>query len=199
LRYVMNNMYFDGIKVQFLQRLVNYMVTTVIKDLFQLCCSNSVGVGLSLFHSEIEHWLIELHYHQYDSINVRLEPLSQAAKILLLPQKSDLLNTNCREKICPLIRPLDISQILSGYQLNETDSAPVPKEIIEEIAHLDSSYIIQPRTTFDSNRLPEPLHFDFPLEKLDLGLLEIPKIIMDKPGFYFLSIPSLHSSNKTPW
>jgi len=91
-----------------------------------------------------------------------------------------------REKICPLLRPLHISQILSGYKLNITDSFPVSKEIIEEIVQVDSTYT-DTLETFDPNRKSDPLHFNFTMEKLNLDKLEIPKIILDKPGFHFLS------------
>jgi len=200
VKTIFNHAYWNGIKVQFLNRLMFHFVTTVLDGLFRTSCTYTVGIKVSLLHSEIDYWLNE-HYHEYyNTVLEGLQPMQQAGKILLLPRKSDLLQNDLRENIAPYIRPTHIGAILYDYHSDEfsPEESPVTTELIETISHQDSTYTITSHT-YDPNKEPTPLHFNFPMEHIDLETVVLPKVILDKPAFSFLlrkSNPKIKPNNQ---
>jgi len=117
-------------------------------------------------------------------IEVELEPMRQAANILCLSQKADLLNKDFREAVCAVLRPAYIAKILNGYTPDNFDKTKVQQTLIDKIAQQDSTYIHLPNSY--EPKQPLPLHFNFVMDKLKFDRLEIPKVILDKPAFSFL-------------
>jgi len=200
---VMTHIYFDGVKIQFLSALINYFVTSVFELISQRLCSYSVGIQVKLFIEFIERWMTNLirkcDLEYSNIIEVELEPMRQAANVLFLRQKADLLKPDIRETVCHLLRPIHISQILAGYRPDSFDIIPVSEALIEKIAKQESTYIPL-LNTFDP-KSSRSLLFNYPMKKLTFDKLEIPKVILDKPSFSFLN-PKLSPIEKrivSPW
>jgi len=111
--------------------------------------------------------------------------MRQAANILCLSQKADLLKKEFREAVCSLLRPTHISKILNGYHPDNFDKTRVQQTLIDKITQQESTYVKLPNTYNPSEPLT-PLQFSFEMEKLNFDRLEIPKVILDKPAFSFL-------------
>jgi len=201
---IMAHSYFPGVKTQFLNRLLSYLVICVMDGLFKQVCSYSVGVQVKMLIDLIEKWTNDLMKKNGldcpNIIEVELEPLRQASSILCLRQKTDLLKSDIRQALCSLLRPIQISQILDGYRTDNFDKVAVPQGLVEKIVQQDSTYTPLPNT-FDLKLSPRPLQFNFQMDKLNFDRLEIPKVILDKPAFSFLKkrITSNDNLIVSPW
>jgi len=186
---------FDGVKKQFICRIVHYLVASGMEVLFTQACSYSMGIQVKMFITKVEDWVRGKVGQEFIALaEVELEPMRQAANILCLLQKSDLAKQDFREAVCALLRPAHIALILDGYRGDQFDKEPVPQSLINTISKQEPTYKNLP-DTFDPHH-PKPLDFLFLMSDLNLDKLALPKVILDKPAFSFLKRAANNEQSK---
>eukprot|EP01124_Arcella_intermedia_P023178 TRINITY_DN3623_c0_g1_i1.p1 TRINITY_DN3623_c0_g1~~TRINITY_DN3623_c0_g1_i1.p1 ORF type:complete len:698 (-),score=156.98 TRINITY_DN3623_c0_g1_i1:155-1945(-) len=191
---------FEPIKKQFISRISHYLVSSVMELLFTKECSYGTGFQVKMFQSKAEVWVRsalgkECSFNALDE----LLPIRQAASIFMFGQKEDLAKKECREDICPLLRPAHVALLLDGYRPDEFYKEPVPQTLITKISQQDASYKSE-SLSFDPHYAPK-LRFDFTLMPIDINSINIPRVILDKPGLSFLRAVNFQfeSSNSFTW
>jgi len=163
--------------------------------LFLQASSYSMGIQVKMFVNKVEEWVrgrVELEL--VPMADTQLEPLRQAANVLCLLQKSELIKFDFRQAVCPLLRPAHITMILEGYLPDQYDKEPVPKWLINKINAEESSYIPLPNT-LESNKFKQ-LDFSFEMTPLDFNKIILPKVILEKPCFSYLKPDGGNKLNK---
>jgi len=179
---------FYSIRKTFFQRIFKFFVTSTMDALLQSGTSYGGGIQLKMLLTQMQEWARNKIGSDIGALaEEELEAVRQAANVLCLLQKCDLAQDEFRQTVCPLLRPKYIWLLLQSYRPDQFDSATIPASFLSQIIQKEEFYKVTERTFEFNDNKKQPLRFDFEfVPPLDLVNINIPKVILDRPGFSFL-------------
>eukprot|EP01125_Pyxidicula_operculata_P010853 TRINITY_DN3569_c2_g1_i1.p1 TRINITY_DN3569_c2_g1~~TRINITY_DN3569_c2_g1_i1.p1 ORF type:complete len:827 (-),score=244.81 TRINITY_DN3569_c2_g1_i1:359-2839(-) len=173
---------FDGVKYQVFKQLFHAITANLLDACTRTESSSFQGIQLKLIITKFEDLIRNKYGNQYaKEVQQAMEPARQAANILCLPSKKNLVIEKTRNEVYPNLTPNQLIHLLTSYHV-ETDEEEMPKTLLEDLEKL--SDVVTNDDVFDPNERP-PLLLDFDLT-LEIPSLTLPKTLLDRPGFAFL-------------
>jgi len=189
---------FDTIRKQFFRRIFHYLAASLLDALCQER-GNSYGVGIQLkmILTRIEEWARAKIGSEYGQIaNEELDPAREAANVLCILKKDNILDESTRNAVCPLLRPLHLKHLLLAYKPDQFDQEVIPGSLIKALDQLQLSFVPGPKSFNPSAR--KPLDLNFEMRGLDLSNITLPKLVADRSGFSFLKSNIASSLDNKP-
>jgi len=165
----------------FYQRLFHLTSKTLLEALHEDGTSFSQGIQLKMVISQIEEWARTKGGPELaKAAEQQLEAPREAANAICFAPKSELLKETLRRDICPHLPPTMLASILAGYRPDSFDSEKVAPKLVEDLRKLPAV-----ANAFDPDDF-KPLEFELELTPLDFTHIQLPRLLLDRPGFAFL-------------
>lgn len=176
---------YEAIRIHFYNRILHYITCSLIEALNDGGNSFSQGIQLKMVVTQFEEWASKKVSPAFGKIAEKcLAPAREAANVINFPSKKDMLQASIRSEICPLLRPSLLADMLAGYKADMFDSEPINPKLLEDLRKLDASFVATQQTFEPQEQVPLP--FEVELTPLDFSKVQLPKLVIDRPGFAFL-------------
>ncbi len=182
---------FRSVGAQLFRQLFHYMNARLLNALLEkrAYCRCANGIQIKMAVSQLLEWAARSPLAE--AAREQLEGIRQAADVLVVA-KASLLDANVRRELCPALNNAQLAQLLAMYNPDEFDPDPLDAAVLRTIQALDRSL---GSALLDANYCFPLVSSDWAARRdLDFGRVQIPPVLLSRPGFAFLQNPTQASS-----